>query len=190
MKLLLILILPLLTICSSSGKELPRAIIEKELTAVIKSLHTADIELLLRHTRPQVLENLGGEELFNTVASETVKMLKDGGVTFSSVKFGDIYSYYNGTQNEFFLMDLTLTLEVGGEKSHTDLTQIAVKELDSEVWKYIDSIGFDQKSLREMFPELSPEFITALYGEEVAITKLEGGEKDQTVNPHKVKLAN
>ena len=132
--------------------------IKEELTAMMRAPYVGEKAVILKHTHPRIMEISGGQENVEKAIDYLQKTLSDGGVTFDSVKLGKPYSYVVTKANEFFLVDVTLVLKKGNQKRVNELTQVAVKDVGSEDWCYIDSSGLSDELLRKLFPQLPRNF--------------------------------
>lgn len=132
--------------------------VQEELEAVIRAPYSGDLELILKHTHSKVIKVSGGQKNFEIAINELIVAVKSESLKISSLSIGEPHNYLVTKKYEFFLVDTVVDIDVDGEIMLGKPRMLAVKEIGSEIWAYIDTEGLNDKLLKQWFPNLPDAF--------------------------------
>ena len=158
MKWIKLALLSLLSASSLFAEAPTQEALSKELTTVFKAPYENNTAFILKHTHPNVLRLVGGEENFKKQLVQLGQIFKKSGVAFKSVEIGKPEGYAISDTHECFYTKAKLTLTKNGEEIISDTLQFAIKPKDGATWYYIDLGNKDRETLKLIAPGLPEAF--------------------------------
>ena len=120
-------------------------------TAVLKGEYSKIVDL----TYPKLVEMMGGREKMIMQTEESMKKMKEQGITFSSNRVGQPGEVFTEQGNKFVVVPTTLELKMPKGKLIAKSYLLGISSDGGQSWTFIDGAGLAQKDKAEkLLPKL------------------------------------
>lgn len=140
-------------------------IISKDIIALGTAIETENLQYIEDKTDSSVLNYLGGKESMHSMLMLTMDMFIKNKIHVAKIETQPPQESYIFDNKEICFVPKQLTLQINGQIRQSDKTfMVAVRQLPSNEWKYIDGVGLKRNPdmLYKLFPEFPKNIKVAL----------------------------
>ena len=115
-----------------------QAVIEQQAMEMISSMQTGDIDPLLDHTLPELLDMGGGRATMKTLITDMLASTKEQGFTIDTIYVGKAGEVYEAGEDLHALIAQHMILGFEGGYVESESTLLAISKDKGKFWYFID----------------------------------------------------
>lgn len=136
-----------------------QAVIEQQAEEMISSMKTGDIEPLLDHTLPELLEMGGGRETMKTLITQMLASTKEQGFTIDTIYVGKAGDIYEAGDDLHALIAQYLILGFEGGYIESESTLLAISKDKGKFWYFIDVKQLTDEIREALLPVMNENMV-------------------------------
>ncbi|HMH21166.1 MAG TPA: hypothetical protein VK563_05300 [Puia sp.] len=118
-----------------------------------------DYKTFAHYTYPQIIRMMGGEKVLTTQLVKITNNMKEQGMTFSSIGFGDVSKIEKKNGQLQCTIPQHTTIKVPTGRAVSTSTLIAISTDAGKSWTFVDTSNKDIATIRKLLPDLSPAIV-------------------------------
>ena len=143
--------------CKSQNKSLNIDIaakknLQEQVSHLTHAIVSNDYEMLVKFTYPALVEKAGGPEKSLEQIKKDIEDLKNKGITFDSISFGQPTIFVNAGEEIHTLIPETLFLNVPRGTLMSESYLIAITKDKGLTWYFIDTAEIDSNNVKKTLP--------------------------------------
>lgn len=151
----LLVVLTLLTTLAFGQVDSKRIKEQAEITA--RALLQEDFESLIKHTYPEIVKMLGGEEKMISLIRKGKIEMGQQGISFEKVTIGNPSRTVNAGDEIHCLIPQTILMKVPKGKVKSETYLLAVSKDNGNHWYFIDTANLTMDNIKNVLPNYNTQ---------------------------------
>ncbi|HWG46107.1 MAG TPA: hypothetical protein VN688_25320 [Gemmataceae bacterium] len=140
--------------CSVATDTKPEQVAKAKAEEVLQATLKGDFGKLADLTYPKVVESLGGRDKMIAKLEASSKEMKSKGVTFRSVKVGDVLQLAPSDSHLFALLPMTLEMKIPTGTITVKSFLLGISSDKGKTWTFFNGDKMDDEKAKKLLPSL------------------------------------
>jgi hypothetical protein len=162
---LLILVAMLLVIAAPLLAQTPQQLtaLKAQANAIATAIKKQDFKTVIKMTNPKVVAAAGGEVKMLDQLSKGIGMMKAKGINMniSNIVVGEPSAFIKVKKQLQCTVPDKIEIKMMGGTMSTNSTLIAISDDDGKTWNFIDAMGKNIATIKQVLPDLSDKLVIA-----------------------------
>ena len=132
--------------------------VQADVKEIIDAVYDADVDVILEHTHPVIIDSMGGKEKAEEFLETSLKKTKADGLKVEDFSFPADPIFVEGKENEYVIVPTKLAIVMGKEKIESVNFQFGTRKAGDEKWVYLEGSRINSQVLSKLFPDFPPDY--------------------------------
>jgi hypothetical protein len=132
--------------------------VQEDVRRIVQSLHTGDIDVVLKYTHPKIVKLLGGQAAAGQALESAVALLKKNDMKLESLSFPSAPTCLAGGGRRFVIVPTLSMIAARNQRIESLNFQFGVLESGAADWTYVEGSRVNAETVQLLFPGFPREF--------------------------------